>query len=62
MTTIFLGLGSFDNNDGDGNKEVKKVLYTSLPSLHDYDVKSLTVRQYGEGKHTTTNFDSVRYN
>ena len=40
MTTIFLGLGSFDNNDGDGNGEV----YTSLGSLHDYDVKSLTVR------------------
>ena len=41
MTTIFLGLGSFDNNDGDRNGEVKKVLYISLPSLHDYDVKLL---------------------
>ena len=59
MTRIFLGLGSFDNNYGDGNEEVKKVLYTSLPSLHDYDMKFLTVRQYGESKHTTTNFDSV---
>ena len=57
MTTIFLGLGSFDNNYGD--EEVKKVLYTSLPSLHDYDMKFLMVRQYGESKHTTTNFDSV---
>ena len=59
MTTIFLGLGSFDNNYGDSNEEVKKVLYTSLPSLDDYDIKFLTVRQYGESKHTTTNFDSV---
>ena len=59
MTTIFLGLGSFDNNYGDSNKEVKKVLYTSLASLHDYDMKFLMVRQYGESKHTTTNFDSV---
>ena len=59
MTTIFLGLGSFDNNYGDSNEEVKKVLYTSLPSLHDYDIKFLTVRQYGESKHTTTHFDSA---
>ena len=56
---FFLGLGSFDNNDGSGNEEFKNVLYTSLPSLHDYDMKFLTVRQYGESKHTTTNFDSV---
>ena len=62
MTTIFLGLGSFDNNYGDSNEEVKKVLYTSLPSLHDYDMKSLTVRQYRGSKHTTTNFGSVPYN
>ena len=62
MTTIFLGLGSFDNNYGDSNEEVKKVLYTSLPSLLDYDIKFLTVRQYGESKHTTTSFGSVPYN
>ena len=62
MTTIFLGLGSFDDNDGSGNEEFKNVLNTSLPSLHDYDVKSLTVRQYGGSKHTTTNFGSVPYN
>lgn len=62
MTTIFLGLGSFDNNYGDSNEEVKKVLYTSLPSLDDYDIKFLTVCQYGESKHTTTNFGSVPYN
>lgn len=46
MTTFFLGggLGSFDNNDGDSNGEVKKVLYFSLPSLHECDVNhSLTV-------------------
>ena len=59
MTTIFLGLGSFDNNDGSRNEEVKKVLNTYLPSLQDCDVKFLTVHQYGESKHTTTNFDSV---
>ena len=48
-------LGSFSNEDGDGNEDVKKAigllrktttlhvyhafLYISLPSLHDYDVK-----------------------
>ena len=59
---FFLGLGSFDNNDGSGNEEFKNVLNTSLPSLHDYDMKSLTVRQYRGSKHTTTNFGSVPYN
>ena len=62
MTTIFLGLGSFDNNDGSRNEEVMKVLNTSLPSLQDCDVKSLMVLQYGESKHTTTSFGSVPYN
>ena len=39
-----LGLGSFDNNNGDSNWEIKKVLYFSLPSLHDCNVNhSLTV-------------------
>ena len=48
-------LGGFSNDDGDGNKNIKKVmgllskkktfhvhhafLYISLPSLHAYDVK-----------------------
>ena len=48
-------LGSFSNDDGDGNENVKKAIglwsktttlhvphtfwYISLPSLHDYDVK-----------------------
>ena len=48
-------LGSFSNEDGDGNEDVNKAigllrktttlhvqhtfLYISLPSLHDYDVK-----------------------
>ena len=59
---FFLGLGSFDNNDGSRNEEVKKVLNTSLPSLQDCDVKSLTVLQYGESKHTTTSFGLVPYN
>ena len=58
--------GSFSNDDGDGNQDVKKaigllrktttlhvhhaVLYISLPSLHDYDVKF-----YGGRKQATTN-------
>ena len=49
--------GSFSNDDGDGNEDVRKAigllrktttlhvhhafLYISLPSLHDYDVKCL---------------------
>ena len=55
-------LGSFSNNDGDGNQDVKKVigllhktttshvhhtfLYISLPSLRDYDVKMPNCKFY----------------
>ena len=57
MISRFLSIvvGSFSNDDGDGNQDVKKAigllrktttlhvhhafLYISLPSLHDYDVK-----------------------
>ena len=60
-------LGSFSNDDGDGNQDVKKaigllrktttlhvhhaLLYISLPSLDDYDVKMF----YGGHKQATTN-------
>ena len=65
-------IGSFSNDDGDGNENGKKTigsisktttlhvhhtfLYISLPSLHDYDVKMPTFTIYGERKQATTNF------
>ena len=64
-------LGSFRNDDGDGNQDVKKAigllrktttlhvhhdfLYISLPSLHDYDVKMPNCKFYGGRKQATTN-------
>ena len=66
-----VALGSFSNDDGDGNKDVKKAiglsrktttlhvhhdfLYISLPSLHDYDVKMPNCKFYGGRKQATTN-------
>ena len=63
-------LGSFSNNDGDGNQDVKKAigllrktptlhvhhafLYISSPSLHDYDVKMPNYKFYGGRKQVTT--------
>ena len=64
-------LGSFSNEDGDGNQDVNKAigllrktttlhvhhtfLYISLPSLHDYDVKMPNCKFYGGRKQATTN-------
>ena len=64
-------LGSFSNDDGNGNQDVKKAigllrktttlhvhhafLYISLPSLHDYDVKMSNCKFYGRRKQATTN-------
>ena len=64
-------LGSFGNDDLDGNQDVKKVigllrktttlhehhafLYISLPSQHDYDVKMSNCKFYGGRKQATTN-------
>ena len=64
-------LGSFSNDDGDGNEDVKKgigllrktttlhvhhaFLYISLPSLHDYDVKMPNCIFHGGRKQATTN-------
>ena len=64
-------LGSFSNDDADGNQDVKKAigliskqttlhvhhafLYISLPSLHDYDVKMPNCKFYGGRKQETTN-------
>ena len=64
-------IGSFSNDDGDGNKDVKKAigllrktttlhvhhafLYISLPSLHDYDVKMPNCKFNGGRKQATTN-------
>ena len=63
--------GSFSNDDGDGNQDVKKAigllrktttlhvhhafLYISLPSLHDYDVKMPNCKFYEGRKQATTN-------
>ena len=68
---IFATGWSFSNDDGDGNQGVKKAtglsrktttlhvhhacLYTSLPSLHDYDVKMPNCKFYGGHKQATTN-------
>ena len=65
-------LGSFSNDDGNGNEDVKKAigllrktttlhlhhvfLYISLPSLHDCDVKIPNCKFYGGCKQATTNF------
>ena len=64
-------LGSFSNDDGDGNEDVKKAigllrktttlhvhhafLYISLPSFHDYNVKMPNCKCYGGRKQATTN-------
>ena len=64
-------IGSFSNDDGDGNEDVKKTigllskttnlhvhhafLYISLPSLDDYDVKMPNGNFYGGRKQATTN-------
>ena len=64
-------IGSFSNDDGDGNEDVKKAiglssktttlhvhhafLYISLPSLHDYEVKMSNCKVYGGRKQPTTN-------
>ena len=65
-------IGSFSNDDGDGNKNVVKAKglmsktttlhvhytfsYISLPSLHDWAVKFPDGTFCGRRKHTTTNF------
>ena len=74
VTEIYNGriIGSFSNDDGDGNENVKKAigllskktslhvhhpfLYISLPLLHDHDVKMSSFRFYGGRRQVTTNF------
>ena len=67
-----MSIGSFSNDDGDGNENVEKAigllskatslhvphafLYISLPLLHDYDVKMPSFTFYGGRKQATTNF------
>ena len=69
MISRFLSIvvGSFSNDDGDGNQDVKKAigllrktttlhfLYISLPSLHDYNVKMPNCKFYGGHKQAKTN-------
>ena len=66
-----MSVGSFSNDDGDGNENVKKAigllskttslhvhhtfLYISLPLQHDYDVKMSSFTFYGGRKQATTN-------
>ena len=68
---LLKALGSFSNDDGDGNQDVKKAigllrkttplhvhhafLYSSLPSLHGYDVKMPNCKFYRGRKQATTN-------
>ena len=72
--TVPRAIGSFSNDDGDGNQDVKKAigllrktttlhvhhafLYISSPSLHDYDVKMPNCKFYGGRKQATTNLFS----
>ena len=67
-----MSIGSFSNDDGDGNENVEKsigllskttslhvphaFLYISLPLLHDYDVKMPSFTFYGGRKQATTKF------
>ena len=67
-----MSVGSFSNDDGDGNENVKKAigllskttslhmhhpfLYISLPLLRDYDVKMPSFTFYGGRKQAMTNF------
>ena len=67
-----MSVGSFSNDDGDGNENVKKaigllskttslhvhhaILYISLPLLHDYAVKMPSFTFYEGRKQVTTNF------
>ena len=64
-------LGSFSNDDGDGNQDVKKAvgllrktttlhvrqafLYISSPSLDDYNMKMPNCKVYGGRKQATSN-------
>ena len=62
-------LGIFSNDNSDGNLDVKKAigllrktttlhhafLYISLPSLHDYHVKTPNCKFYGGRKQAMTN-------
>ena len=66
-------IGSFSNDDGDVNEDVKKAigllrktttlhvhhsfLYISLPSLHEYDVKMPNCKFYGGSWRTQTSDD-----
>ena len=69
---VSIVLGSFSNDEGDGNGNGKNAVglisktttlhvhYTFfadyLPSLHDYDVKMPNFTFYGGSKQATTNF------
>ena len=68
---VAMAKGSFSNDDGDVNQDVKKAvgllrktttlhvhhafLYISLPSLHEYDVKMPNCKFYGGRKQSTAN-------
>ena len=72
MCSLNMVLGSFSNDGGDGNENVKSAigllskttswhvhhafLYISLPLLRDYDVKMPDFTFYGGRKQATTKF------
>ena len=66
---VAASLSSFPNDDGDGNENIKTAmakqqvwnvhnafLYTSLPLMHDYDVKMPNFAFYGGRKQPTKKF------
>ena len=66
---VAASLSSFPNDDGDGNENIKTAmakqqvwnvhnafLYTSLPLMHDYDVKMPNFAFYGGRKQATIKF------
>ena len=56
LASSHLLLGSFSNDDGDGNQTSKKqYVYDAKPSLHNYDVKMPNCKFYGGRKQATTN-------
>ena len=54
LASSHLLLGSFSNDNGDGNQTSKKqYVYDAKPSLHNYDVKMPNCKFYGGRKQVT---------
>ena len=75
LSSAEASLGSFSNDDADGNENVKTTiglfsktttldvdhafLYIALPSLHDYDVRMPNFAFYGDVNNRQPNFLSL---